>query len=392
LRHLLRTASEQGTVGRKVVLLGFLCSVMSALLILGNPLPVWAHGYSTETVVFQATTEKLMGEGEIAYSALGFTDDNGSGALEEAEFYQQLSRVNADLLTTLRQKVSIECNGQALSITTAWVNPPDFTSQQRAAAVSTVSVALLTTPPGESVRSAQIRWDFPSLDTQIIFQSGDATLVSGLNDDNVVVFEFGFWASVNTFLLQGIDHIALGADHLLFLVALALGLFKVAVNKRNWLRAVKIIAAFTLGHALSFTLAYFHVLSVPTGIVEPVIALSITFTAFAALTRVEWEKYWIIATAVGLVHGLGFASSLAQLGLATSEHAAAIISFNIGVDIAQVFVVSLVGLSLLIARKLLPKWSEANTRILLVAIGVAGLMWFIARIADSTVKVFDFLM
>ena len=373
------------------MLLGLLSCAISALIILGNPLPVWAHAYSTETVVIQASPEKLMGEAEIAFTALGFTDDNDSGALEENEFYQQLSRVNGDLLESLHQNTRIECNGEVLPITTAWINPPDFSSQQGVSATSTVAVAFLTTPPGESVRSAQIRWAFPSLDTQLIFQSGETTLVSGLNDESVAVFEFGFWASVNTFLLQGIDHIAYGADHLLFLVVLALGLFKVAVNKRNWLRAVKLIAAFTLGHALSFTLAYFQVLSVPSGIVEPVIALSITVTAFAALTRVEWEKYWIIATAVGLVHGLGFASSLAQLGLATSEHAAAIISFNLGVDFAQVIVVSVVGLCLVLLRKTLPQWSSKITTVVLIAIGILGLIWTILRITESVVPIVEFL-
>ncbi|WP_298120703.1 HupE/UreJ family protein [uncultured Aurantimicrobium sp.] len=391
MSHPLRTTTPSETTGMKVVLLGLLSCAISALIILGNPLPVWAHAYSTETVVIKASPEKLMGEAEIAFTALGFTDDNDSGALEENEFYQQLSRVNGDLLESLHQNTRIECNGEVLPITTAWINPPDFSSQQGVSATSTVAVAFLTTPPGESVRSAQIRWAFPSLDTQLIFQSGETTLVSGLNDESVAVFEFGFWASVNTFLLQGIDHIAYGADHLLFLVVLALGLFKVAVNKRNWLRAVKLIAAFTLGHALSFTLAYFQVLSVPSGIVEPVIALSITVTAFAALTRVEWEKYWIIATAVGLVHGLGFASSLAQLGLATSEHAAAIISFNLGVDFAQVIVVSVVGLCLVLLRKTLPQWSSKITTVVLIAIGILGLIWTILRITESVVPIVEFL-
>ena len=228
LSHPVRTTPGSGASSMKIVMLGILSCAISALIILGNPLPVWAHGYSTETVVIQATPEKLMGEAEIAFTALGFTDDNDSGALEQNEFYQQLSRVNGDLLESLRQNTRIECNGKVLSITTAWINPPDFSSERGVSATSTVAVAFHTTSPGESVRSAQIRWAFPSLDTQLIFQSGETTLVSGLNEDSVAVFEFGFWASVNTFLLQGIDHIALGADHLLFLVVLALGLFKVA--------------------------------------------------------------------------------------------------------------------------------------------------------------------
>lgn len=163
------------------------------------------------------------------------------------------------------------------------------------------------------------------------------------------------------------------------------------MNKINWLRAVKLIAAFTLGHAVSFTLAYFQILSVPSAVVETVIALSITVTAFAALTRVEWEKYWIIATAVGLVHGLGFASSLAQLGLATSEHAAAIISFNLGVDIAQVIVVSVVGLCLVLLRNTLPQWSSKITTFVLIGIGILGLIWTISRMTESVIPIVEFL-
>ena len=357
--------------------------VICTLVIFNGSLAAWAHGYSTETVVIQANSDQVAGEGEIQFSALGFTDDNDSGGLEDSEFYQQLPQVNSDLLLILRKNVSIECNGDELFITSAWITPPDFTSQKSGSRASTVRVSFFTTALNDSVRSAHIRWDFPSQSSQIIFQSGETTLVSALNEKHVAVFEFGFWASVNTFFLQGLDHIAFGADHLLFLVVLALGLFKVAVTKRIWLRAVKLISAFTLGHALSFTLAYFKVISIPAEVVEPVIALSITLAAFAALTQVEWEKYWIIATAVGLVHGLGFASSLAQLGLVTSEHAAAIISFNIGVDIAQVIIVSLVGLCLIGARKMMPTWSRKISQLLLVSIGTLGLIWTIMRITDS---------
>ena len=94
---------------------------------------------------------------------------------------------------------------------------------------------------------------------------------------------------------------------------------------------------------------------------------------------------------MGLVHGLGFASSLAQLGLATSQHAAAIISFNVGVDIAQVIVVSVVGTALVLARKILPRWSGWIAKGLRVAIGSLGVVWTVTRIADSVAAIVNFL-
>ncbi len=116
---------------------------------------------------------------------------------------------------------------------------------------------------------------------------------------------------------------------------------------------VQLVTAFTIGHATSLCLAYFDVVSVPAQWVEPAIALSIVAAAVLAIRRKgDTIRPWI-AVLVGLVHGLGFASSLGGRGLATSDDVVALAAFNIGIDVAQTIVVLLVTATIWISGRVL---------------------------------------
>ena len=152
------------------------------------------------------------------------------------------------------------------------------------------------------------------------------------------------------YVVEGIWHIWKGYDHILFLISLLLPAVLV-YEKRNWhaathfkapfLDILKVVTAFTLAHSITLTLATLQVISLPSRWVESVIALSIVLAALNNLYPYILGRRWIVAFVFGLIHGFGFATVLADLGLQDSTLAIALIGFNIGVEIGQLCIVVL---------------------------------------------------
>jgi hypothetical protein len=150
-------------------------------------------------------------------------------------------------------------------------------------------------------------------------------------------------AVVRTYFKLGVEHILLGFDHLLFVLAL---LFLVA----GWRRLVATITAFTMAHSLTLAAATFGWVQVPQAPVEAVIALSIMFVAVEILHRqkgkagIATRKPWIVAFIFGLLHGLGFAGALREVGLPDDAIPLALAFFNVGVEAGQLLFVATVFL------------------------------------------------
>ncbi len=152
------------------------------------------------------------------------------------------------------------------------------------------------------------------------------------------------------YVVEGIWHIWKGYDHILFLISLLLPAVLV-YEKKNWhaaahfkapfLDILKVVTAFTLAHSITLTLATLHVISLPSRWVESVIALSIVLAALNNLYPYILGRRWLVAFVFGLIHGFGFATVLADLGLQDSTLAVALIGFNIGVEIGQLSIVVL---------------------------------------------------
>ena len=136
------------------------------------------------------------------------------------------------------------------------------------------------------------------------------------------------------YLKLGFTHILpLGLDHILFV----LGLFLLSNNIKQLLQQV---TAFTLAHSITLGLAMYGVVSVPSYIIEPVIALSIAFVAIENMMTTKLKPWRIfVVFAFGLVHGMGFAGALKELGLPQSQFLNAHITFNIGVELGQLTVI-----------------------------------------------------
>jgi len=161
--------------------------------------------------------------------------------------------------------------------------------------------------------------------------------------------EAGVWKTLVTYVGQGVWHIWIGIDHILFLVALLLPTVLWREGGRwvaaRTLRAVgwdvlKVVTGFTLAHSITLTLATLGWVTLPSRPVESVIAASVALAAANNLWPVIGGRRWAVAFAFGLVHGFGFAGALAELGLPQGALAASLLGFNVGVEVGQLAIVA----------------------------------------------------
>jgi hypothetical protein len=153
------------------------------------------------------------------------------------------------------------------------------------------------------------------------------------------------------FVRNGVHHIWIGYDHILFLISLLLPSVLIRRNGR-WapvgtlrsalLSVFAVVTAFTVSHTITLTMAALGVVSLPSRLVESGIALSVMLAALNNIWPQVTRRVWLLAFGFGLVHGFGFASVLADLGLPRDALALSLAGFNIGVEIGQLSVVLLV--------------------------------------------------
>ena len=197
-----------------------------------------------------------------------------------------------------------------------------------------------------------------------------------------VDFSLGSWSNASSFFVLGIEHIRFGPDHLLFLLVLTLTVASSSITAGSTWRSLKLVTAFTIGHAGSLCLDYFDLIPVSAAIVEPAISLSIVAAAALAIWgRAGDARPWIAAI-IGVVHGLGFASSLSSVGVATTQRAPALAAFNVGIDIAQSVVILVVLAALWLASKALANRMEWVTIPTAAFAGMIGLAWTVTRLSS----------
>ncbi len=175
------------------------------------------------------------------------------------------------------------------------------------------------------------------------------------------------------FLTLGIEHIFTGYDHLAFLLA-------VLLTGGSLLSNARIITSFTIAHSLTLALATFGVITLPATIVEPLIAVSIVFVGIENLIRRQLARRWLVTFAFGLIHGLGFAQILRELGIATMgiKGAIPLLSFNLGVELAQLSIAALI-LPLIWRLQHRPAFMLKHVPALSLLITLAGIYWLLAR-------------
>ncbi len=181
---------------------------------------------------------------------------------------------------------------------------------------------------------------------------------------------------IRAYLELGFTHILpKGADHILFV----LGIFLLSTRLKPILLQV---TAFTVAHTITLALTIYGLVSLSPRIVEPLIALSIVYVAVENVVTPELRPWRVaLVFAFGLLHGMGFAGVLSELGLPRSEFLPALLSFNAGVELGQLTVIA--AAFLLVGLPFRQK-SWYRSRVVVpgsTAIGAVGLFWFVQRVA-----------
>ena len=195
------------------------------------------------------------------------------------------------------------------------------------------------------------------------------------------------WRQFLQFITDGVHHIWVGYDHLLFLISLLLPAVLVRRDGR-WvpvgtlrsalLSVIAVVTAFTVSHSITLTLAALGVVGLPSRLVESGIALSVLLAALNNVWPQVTRRAWILAFAFGLVHGFGFASVLNDLGLPRDALAVSLAGFNVGVELGQLGVVLVVVPLIFVLRE-----RRMYRPAILVggstAIAVVAAAWFVQR-------------
>ena len=178
-----------------------------------------------------------------------------------------------------------------------------------------------------------------------------------------------------------------GPDHILFVLSLLLAF----VSLKDIL---KLTGTFTVAHSITLILATVGAVTVPSRVVEPMIALSIAVMALGTVylrksifELTGWRKLGVVFF-FGLFHGLGFAGLLRDLGVGQSKFVFSLISFNIGIEAGQLVIIAIILPFLLLLRR--TTYNDIVIKILGTLIGIIGILWMIERIAGYSIGFLGF--
>lgn len=230
----------------------------------------------------------------------------------------------------------------------------------------------------------------------LTYEGQETLAVIGPDDPTLALAatSFGSGRLFGTFLYEGVVHLLIGLDHILFLLVLML---PATIRRREatvtrhtsvhaglrprLLELVGIVTAFTVAHSITLGLSALGVVRLPIAWVETIIALSVALAALNVIWPILGRKTWKLAFGFGLIHGFGFASVLGDLTTGVSQLAVALAGFNLGVELGQVALVLVVfPLLYLAARSRF--YERAAVPAMLVAVGALSLYWVVERIAE----------
>lgn len=222
-----------------------------------------------------------------------------------------------------------------------------------------------------------VRWHEQDAVTKLASREGDVIVVE-LSE--YLAGSGSVLRAASRYTLLGFEHILAGLDHLLFVLALMI------VVRNGW-QLVKTITAFTIAHSITLGLATLGYVNLPPAPVEASIALSIVFLCVEIVHAARGHKSltyshpWIVAFAFGLLHGLGFAGALTEIGLPPNEIPIALLFFNVGVELGQlafVFAILIAVQMIAIVRFNIPRRVELVPT---YVIGTLAMYWTLERTA-----------
>ena len=347
-------------------------SVAAPLLAFLFAAPALAHDLPVSYIDLRVTGAGI--EAAIESSAKNFSRE--LSGIDEETLLLQAERERAGLLALIASRLEIAADGKILRAELRAIEPLpgrkdmrmhlQFPSDQPADEIK-VRCTLFSSEPRHKTFLNIYQRDV--LHSQAMFEQGAETGTYRLSQRQ------GTAAVVRQFVREGIHHIFIGPDHILFIVGLLLLGGTIG-------HLLKIVTAFTLAHSVTLVLATLHVLNPPARVIEPLIALSIIFVGAHALLHGREKRDWrlLFAFCFGFIHGFGFANVLREMQLPRAALGWSLFSFNAGVEIGQACIVAAIAplLALLCWRN-----AVAARRIVMAAafcVVFAGSFWFTQRL------------
>ena len=318
-------------------------------LVLAFQMTAWAHKASDSYLVVDVKGNAITAQWDIALRDIDFAlglDRDGNAEITWGELRARQSDLSAWALSRLELTRSGGCPLQVTSLQV------DEHTDGGYAVLHLVGVC----PGASGPLGLQYRllFDLDSLHRGLLRLTLDDATHTTVISPTSGALQFGAmqtsrWAQSKQYLVEGVWHIWIGFDHILFLLSLLLPAVLV-FQMRRWqgvanfgaaLREVLwVVTSFTAAHSITLSLAALGLVSLPSRLVESAIALSVVLAAANNLWPVVERRRWLVAFGFGLIHGFGFASVLAELGLPADALALSLLGFNAGVEVGQMAIVA----------------------------------------------------
>jgi hypothetical protein len=298
-------------------------------------------------------------------------------------YLEIVERYSGELGITWKRTPAANSAAFTPRFSTGWTDSPPATTRQAGEAIEKTWIVARPHPPlaGARLEIEGLETTITDVLLRVVYADGsELTRVLKPSDSSITlpgVEKSG--APVREYLQLGFTHIWSGIDHLLYVFGLVL-----LVRTPRLL--IKTITGFTLAHSVSLAAASLGYVNIPPAPVEAVIALSIVYIAVELLRAREGQPSiasrapWLVSMSIGLLHGLGFAGALAEVGLPAGAIPQALLLFNIGIEIGQL---SFVALVLVLGHALiryLPRLTTSLRWVPPYAIGSFASFWVIERI------------
>ena len=354
------------------------------------PLAAEAHRASDSYLTLKVEDVSISGRWDLALRdlehAIGL-DGNDDGAVTWGELHARYAAVAAYALARL----TLSTDGARCSL-----RATDHLVERHGNDAYAVLEFAGDCPTSGGIRDLRLSYGlFFDLDPQhrglLRLERGDTTVSAIFSPDSAVQdFAFGEpapWRMFADFFGEGIHHIWIGLDHVLFLLTLLLpaalmrqdGRWVPVARLRTALgRVLTIVTAFTLAHSITLGLAALELVTLPSRLVESVIAASVVVAAINIIRPIITRRLWLVVLGFGLIHGFGFAGVLADLGLPSQSLAVALFAFNLGVEAGQLAIVAtILPIAYLLRGRVIYTRLALPAGALLVA--AIGTVWMLER-------------
>ena len=319
------------------------------LALLMCQMTAWAHKASDSYLVVNVAGNAVTAQWDIALRDIDFVlglDSDGNAEITWGELRARQSDVSAWALSRLEVTRSGVC-----PLRVEGLQVDDHTDGGYAVLYLRGVCPSATGAVGLQYR---LLFDLDKLHRGLLRLTSDGATYTTVLSPTSDLVQFGTaqgsrWAQFFQYLVEGIWHIWIGFDHILFLLSLLLPSVLV-FQLRRWYGVTSfgagarevlwVVTSFTVAHSITLSLAALGLVSLPSRLVESAIALSVVLAAANNLWPVVEHRRWLVAFAFGLIHGFGFASVLSELGLPSDALVLSLLGFNAGVEVGQMAIVA----------------------------------------------------